>query len=157
MIHDTASKHVPKNHLPALDTNELLTTYLRYTMTCFSYLPQAWILRLVSDRATFNKFYIQNLDFEDGNVVCGLYRVVLRTDKKVELLMQQGTVQGRLVIGIEDEGNEMKFYSETLMWKGKDDKTVMPLERAVPKWLHELASWWLLDSGTAYLVALKSN
>jgi hypothetical protein len=157
MIHDIASKPIRKELLPALDRNALLTTYLRYTMVRFSSFPQAWVLRLISDRRTFQKAYIQKLEFEDGDVVCGLYRVVLRTEEKVELFMRQGTVEGRLIIGIKPKGEDMVFYSETVMWKGKDDKTVMPLERAIPKWLHELASWWLLDSGTNYLVGLRKG
>jgi hypothetical protein len=155
IIHDIASKSVRKELLPALDTNTLLTTYIRNTMTRFSSFPQAWVLRLISDRATFKKTYIENLEFKDGDVVCGVYRVVLRTEEKVELLMKQGNVEGRLVVGLESKGEDMVFYSETVMWKGKDDKTVMPLERAAPKWLHELASWWLLDLGTNYLVGLR--
>jgi hypothetical protein len=157
MIHDIASKPVRKELLPTLDTNTLLNTYIRYTMVRFSSLPQAYVLRLISDRATFKKTYIENLEFKDGDVVCGLYRVVLRTEEKVELLMKQGDVEGRLVVGIEPKGEDMVFYSETVMWKGKDDKTIMPLERAVPKWLHELASWWLLDLGTEYMVGLRKG
>ena len=155
MIHDIASKPVQKELLPALDTNTLLTTYLRSTMVRFSSFPQAWVLRLISDRTTFRKAYIQNLEFEDGDVVCGLYRVVLRTEEKVEFLLKQGSVEGRLVVGVKPRGADMEFYSETVMWKGKDDKAAMPLERAVPKWLHELASWSLLESGTNHLVGLR--
>jgi hypothetical protein len=55
MIHDTALKPIPKALLPALDTKSLLNTYVRYTMIRFSYLPQAWILRLISDRQTFRR------------------------------------------------------------------------------------------------------
>jgi hypothetical protein len=157
MIHDIASKAVRKELLPALDANTLLTTYISNTMTRFSSFPQAWVLRLISDRATFKKTYIEKLEFKDGDVVCGVYRVVLRTEEKVELLMKQGSVEGRLVVGIEPEGEDLVFYSETVMWKGKGDKTVMPLERAVPKWLHELASWWLLDLGTNYLIGLRKG
>jgi len=157
MIHDIASKLVRKELLPALDTNTLLTMYIRYTMARFSSFPQAWVLRLTSDRETFKKTYIEKLEFKEGDVVCGLYRVVLRTEEKVELLMKQGNLEGRLVVGIKPKGEDMVFYSETLMWKGKDDKTVMPLERAVPKWLHELASWWLLDLGTNYLIGLRKG
>jgi hypothetical protein len=157
MIHDIASKPVRKGLLPALDTRSLLTTYLRNTMVRFSSFPQAWILRLVSDRATFKKAYIENLEFEDGDVVCGGFRVVLRTEEKVELLLKQGTVEGRLVIGIKPDGEDMVFYGETVMWKGKNDKTVMPLERALPMWLHEMAAWSLLDSGTKYLMDLRKE
>lgn len=157
MIHDIASKPIRKELLPAVDTNALLTAYLRYTMVRFSSFPQAWVMRLISDRATFGKTYIENLEFKDGDVVCGLYRVVLKTEEKVEFLLKQGTVEGRLAIGIKPGGEEMVFYSETVMWKGKNDKTVMPLERAVAKWLHELAAWWLLDLGTKYLVGLRKG
>jgi hypothetical protein len=157
MIHDYASRPVRKDLLPALDTNTLLTIYLRRNMVRFSSLPQAWALRSISNSSTFKKSYIENLEFKDGDVVCGAYRIVLRTEEKAELLMKQGTVEGRLVIGIKPEGKDMVFYSETVMWKRQNDKTVMPLEMAVVRWLHEVTAWWLLESGTRYLVGLREE
>ena len=157
MVHDIASKPIPKDLLPPLDTHALLTAYLRYTMVRFSNFPQAWILRLIGDRGTFQRRHLQTLDFREGDVVNGLYRVVLRQDDKVEFLLKQGSVEGRLVVGMRDQDEEMVFYSETVMWKRKDDRTVMPLERVLPKWLHELASWSLLEAGTKFLAGLRKG
>ena len=84
--------------------------------------------------------------------------MLLRTQGRVELeLKPLGPVQGRLVIAVEERGGERIFSNETLTWKGRNDTAVMPLERGVGRWLHELASWWLLDSGTKYLIDLRQR
>lgn len=96
--------------------------------------------------------------FKEGDVVCGFYTVVLRTEEKVEYALKPlGPVNGRLVISVEQKGNETVFSSQTVMWKGQHDKIMMPLERSVMKWLHELASWWLLDLGTHYMTSLEKQ
>jgi hypothetical protein len=48
----------------------------------------------------FQTNYIERLDFEKEDMVCGLYDVALRTDEKVEFQMKQGAVEGRLVVGV---------------------------------------------------------
>lgn len=161
MVHDIASKAVPTSLLPTIEQPALLTLYLRYNMVRFSRLPQAWILRLMctsSERETFKLDHIQNLDFKEGDVVCGGYTVVVRTAGKVEFAMKPvGPVNGRLVIAVEERGKDSIFSSETIMWKGRDKTFVMPLERGLGRWMHELASWWLLDSGTKYLISLRQE
>jgi len=124
--------------------------------------PQAYLLRLVStpdERKTFQQGHISTLNFVEGDIVCGVYRVAARTESKVEFEMKpMGIVQGgRLVIGIEANGDELVCSSETVMWKRAGEKRLMPLEMGVARWMHELASWWLLDSGTRYLAALKQT
>lgn len=124
--------------------------------------PQAYILRLIStqeNRKTFNPIYISTLDFKEGDVVNGLYRVAARNGGKVEFDMAPiGILKGgRMVIGVERRGEELICSSRVVMWKEAGEKGSMPLERAVPMWLHEIVSWWLLDSGTRYLTELGKD
>lgn len=160
IIHDFASKRVPSAKLPTYgDPNQLLTRYLRRNMTCFAKTPQALLLRLVfkepEARKTFDASFIQGLDFVPGDVVCGAYRVAVRTANKVEFAMVplEGfpPVDGRLVTSIQPNGDQTLFVTETLQWKRREEKVVLPLERKSMKWLHELVSWWLLETGTRWL------
>ncbi|GIK07591.1 hypothetical protein Aspvir_003257 [Aspergillus viridinutans] len=97
------------------------------------------------------------LDFKEGDLVCGAYRVILRTPGKVEFeLKPLGAVRARLAITITEKDDQMVFMNETLMWKPKGEKGVMLLETAVGKWLHELTAWWMVDSGVKYLKDLKN-
>ena len=161
MVHDTSSKSIPTARLPPIDQSTLLTKYLRHNMVRFSRFPQAWILRLLctrSERETFNRTYLQALDFKEGDVVCGIYKVLVRRAGKIELeLKPMGPVKGRLVIAIEKNGEEMTFSNETVTWKGRNETVAMPLERGIGKWTHELASWWLLESGIDYLMGLRQG
>lgn len=150
---------------------KLLTAYLRHTMVGFSrYLPQSYIMRLMAGFAernkTFGAAHIQSLHFQEGDVVCGFYKVLLRRAGKVEFGIEvpnnQQNIEARLVIGIcpssDKEDEEVEVYSETVMWRPADrPDVVMPLERRVAKFMHELAAWWLLDSGVSYLVGLGVN
>lgn len=171
-----------------LKCGRLLTLYLRHTMTQFSrVLPQAWILWLMSPagslhRRSFQPAYIQRLDFREGDVVCGMYVVKLRTTNKVEFDIRPPTstsrptnssgagddsktgrsgMNARLVISIQEgkgdeDADKYIFSSDTIMWKAADDDgVVLPLEKAPVKWMHELAAWGLLDSGVRYLQGLK--
>ncbi|EEA28111.1 hypothetical protein TMatcc_003585 [Talaromyces marneffei ATCC 18224] len=129
---------------------------------------------------TLDPAFIEKLDFVVGDVVCGLYKVLRRKDAVVEFRVAQpqpatsgngqdlkeketekeeGSSQefeGRLVIGMRPVGDSLEVYSETIMWRDAERKgVVMPLERKIPRVLHELASWWLLDSGVNYLKGLK--
>lgn len=161
MVFDAASKAIPTSQLPPLEENALLILYLRYTMGRFSYLPQAWILYLMSrkeERRTFQAGHIQQLSFNEGDIICGMFKVVLRTENKAELeLKPLGSMNGRLVISIEKEGEETIFGSDTIMWKPQNDKTIMPLERALPKFMHEFAAWGSIDSGIKYLSSLRDG
>jgi hypothetical protein len=163
MIHDLASKSIPASRIPSLSQQELLVLYLRHTMRLFSSrFPQAYMLRLISpkeDRISFASKYISNLEFIEGDLVCGMYRVVARTACTVEFEMKPvGIVKGgRMVVGVERNGEEWVCSSKTLMWKDAAEKGLMPLELRAMRWLHELAAWWLLDSGTRFLRGLKKT
>ncbi|RLL95235.1 hypothetical protein CFD26_104276 [Aspergillus turcosus] len=129
-------------------------------MSSFTSLPQAYILRTMStaaEKPSFVPANIQRLDFKEGDLVCGAYRVVLRTPGKVEFeLKPMGAVRARLAITVTEKDDQMVFMNETLMWKPKGEKGVMPLETGVGKWLHELTAWWMVDSGVKYLKDLRN-
>ncbi|KAL4894716.1 hypothetical protein BDV59DRAFT_200528 [Aspergillus ambiguus] len=156
-IHDHAACRVSRNLLPGKEAEVLFTLLLRRNMTAFARFPQAWILRLVVppvERKTFSASHLQSLNFDKGDLVCGVYRVEERTpDKVVFKLLFKGPVSGRLVIRYTEEGDEVVYHSETAMWTRfeKEDKTSrrasMPLEKPLLRFLHEMAAWWLLESG----------
>ncbi|RHZ46215.1 uncharacterized protein CDV56_101630 [Aspergillus thermomutatus] len=159
-VYDSASISVPRRQLPALPMEELLTRFLRRNMSRFASLPQAYILRTMStasEKPSFVPANIQRLDFKEGDVVCGAYRVLLRAPGKVEFeIKAMGAVQARLAITLAEKDDQMVFMNETLMWKPKGEKVVMPLETGVGKWLHEVTAWWMVDSGVKYLMDLKN-
>ncbi|GMF81252.1 unnamed protein product [Aspergillus oryzae] len=135
-------------------------------MTAFSRFPQAWILRLTvppADRITFHASHIQSLQFKEGDLVCGLYRVQERTPSKAVLeLLFKGEVSGRMVIRFWEDGEDVVFCTETIMWTrkvnaGQGKRVIVPLENPMLKFLHEMAAWWLIDSGVTYLLDLKGN
>jgi len=131
-------------------------------MSKFSRLPQAYLLKTIADpeeRKTFEVDYITTLEFKEGDLVHGFYRVIARSEGKVEFALKPlGVVKGsRLVIAIERRADEFVCSSETVMWKDAGEKGLMPLERRLAKWMHEIASWGLLRSGTKYLMSLKEG
>ncbi|ETN41868.1 uncharacterized protein HMPREF1541_03807 [Cyphellophora europaea CBS 101466] len=183
IFYDISTLAVPSSSLPpALTTHDLLTAYLQHTLTLFSRTPQAYVLWAMSgreQRRSFERDWIESLPFEEGGVVCGLYRVLERgvedEGKKgwVCFEMGMGKVEGRLVIGVgaqegEGEGEEggngkkeggvererMVFSTETWMWVRREEGVVMPMERAVPRFMHRVGSWSLLVRGTEWLQGL---
>ncbi|KAF7595699.1 hypothetical protein BBP40_005143 [Aspergillus hancockii] len=164
-LYDHASRRVARKLLPAQDPERLFTQLLRRNMTAFSRFPQAWILRSkvpTVERRTFNSSYIQSLQFKEGDLVCGVYRVQERTDNKAVLeILLEGEVNGRLVIRFWEEGAELVFCTETIMWtktmRSGQRRAVMPLEIPILRFLHEMAAWWLIDSGVTYLMDLNGK
>lgn len=115
-------------------------------------------------KESFQSGYLAALDFEVGDLVCGVYRVVVRRKDRVEFEIKMEAVdfaQGRLAIsykeedGSQEEEGNVVFCSETVMWKRADEVRKMPLERCVVRWMHETAAWWLMDSGVRYLMDLE--
>ncbi|KAK2773468.1 hypothetical protein FQN53_004147 [Emmonsiellopsis sp. PD_33] len=163
-VYDTATLSLPASSLPSehdLPAEELLTHYLRRNMQNFSWFPQARLLRLTSrtaaEKQTFEPGYLQRAGFREGELICGIYTVVGRRGGVVEFeLKPTGAMRGRLVISVERRGEggdgEVVFGSETVMWKGEGEKGVLPLEVGLLRFLHEMAAWWLLVSGTGWLV-----
>ncbi|RAL14487.1 uncharacterized protein BO97DRAFT_404048 [Aspergillus homomorphus CBS 101889] len=96
-------------------------------------------------------------------MVCGLYRVAERrpTSVEFEISQQGGEVEGRLLLRFWDDAKDVVFASECALWTTKADgsslQEKMPLRNPVWRFFHELASWWLLDSGVRYLVDLSMD
>jgi hypothetical protein len=181
IVQDNAFIRVPASELPRhLSVEGMLAVYLRYTMTLFSTLPQAYLIRFMTPRGlryTFGKEYIQKLEFKEGNVVNGAFSVISnaavdeggRRGWRIVLGMKTGDVEGRLVVSmvspqrsdgeLEGKGKTdeqiVEFVTETWMWVSRDSKTVMPLERRVARWWHEVTSWWLIEQGTKHLRELR--
>lgn len=167
-LYDHSSKSVPRASLPSNETTDLLFKRLvRRNMTAFSRFPQALVIAMASktpeQKNSFKAGYLAALDFEVGDLVCGVYRVVARRRDRVEFEIKMEAVdfvQGRLAIsyeecGSQEEDGEVVFCSETVMWKRADEARKMPLERPVLRWMHETAAWWLIDSGVRYLMDLE--
>lgn len=158
-VYDHAARAVPRRLLPGLDSAELFTLFVRRNMSTFARFPQAWTIWMITpfaQRNTFKASHIHSLDFKEGDIVCGLYRVAARTANSVEFdFMPPAPAQGRLVLRFIERDADMVFLSQTAMWRGKDEKMVLPLERPLLKYLHEMTSWWLVDSGVRYLMDLE--
>ncbi|KAJ5218603.1 uncharacterized protein N7498_000702 [Penicillium cinerascens] len=162
-LYDRSSKPVPRYLLPAcIPTDVLFTKLVRRNMTVFSHFPQALMMRMVcktaEERRSFKASQISTLDFNKGDLVCGMYRVVARSKNKVEFEMTMKNmefVNGRLAISFQERDGDLVFSSETIMWRRADEMRTMPLEKRVVRWMHETAAWWLIDSGTKYLMDLE--
>jgi hypothetical protein len=161
ILHEKASKIVPTGILPQYDSpGALLTTYLRHTMTSFSYYPFTWIIRFLtkspSDRVTFTPTYLQNLEFVEGDLVCGVYRVAKRTPDTVELIFDTSgsykgpPMHGMLAVGIDEREEQTTFLNEVFMWRGKNERPV-PLE-GFGRWIHTIIATSLVESGTQKLI-----
>ena len=97
-----------------------------------------------------------SLDYNEGDIACGLYRVAARTPNSVEFeFLPPAPVTGRLVLSYEEKDANILFITETAMWKTKDNKVPFPLEVSFLKYLHEMAAWWLIDSGVRYLMDME--
>ncbi|KAL4798274.1 hypothetical protein BDV19DRAFT_31318 [Aspergillus venezuelensis] len=160
-VYDYASVSTPLHSLPDLSTRELLTLLVRRNMSYFASSPQARLLklRLPADadaeiHLSFDSKCLETLEFEEGDLVCNAYRIVLRSDERIEFEFLLG-VQGRLVVCVEVVGDEVTFHNETVMWRGADESVGMPLERRLLNWVHEYTAWWMLSSGVDSLMAMK--
>lgn len=89
----------------------LFTGLMRRNMISFStYLPQAYLLRLLSktseQKRSFSTSYIAKLDFKEADLVCGVYHVLVRRGRRVEMSMSAPaaglpeSLGGRLVTSI---------------------------------------------------------
>lgn len=165
VLYDRSTKAVLRCELPSsIPADQLFTTLVRRNMTAFSRFPQALMIRLLcgteEEKQSFKASRISSLDFEKGDLVCGVYRVVGREKNKVEFEIKMKNlefVDGRLAISFSEmkEDEEVVFSSETMMWRRADEKRSMPLEKSVLRWMHETAAWWLIDSGVKYLMDLE--
>lgn len=150
----------------------LFTSYLRATHKAFSWTPQAFLIRSLLkeplNRASFNTKWIENLDFKDGDIVNGVYKVShVSSDKnthaeRVELLIDTPAsydgpaVRGLILSATEPNKSEetdsaeqhdgISFINETWMWRLKEEKPTL-LESRFGGWFHGLLAGWLIVKG----------
>lgn len=163
-LYDYASKSVPRYSLPSREPTEVLFTKLvRRNMRAFAHFPQGLMMWAVcktsEEKLSLKASHIDSLDFQVGDLVCGGYRVKVRTANKVEFEIKTDMIDcmgGRLAISFHEKEGEVTFCTETLMWKRTDEKRAMPLEKPMLQWMHELTAWWLIESGVKYLMDLES-
>jgi hypothetical protein len=148
-----------------LDTDlaTVLTTYVRATMTAFSWTPQAFVLRASAGddavKKTFDTHFIQSLRFSADDRVNGFWRVTHRGDggvegnERVEMALDAPPtyrgplVGGVIVAGMERQGDgHVVFVNETWMWRRQGEAPVL-LEGRVGQWFHVVLSGWLVMKG----------
>lgn len=105
----------------------MLTSLLRRNMMQFAHFPQAWVLNMLSSVGGTQEFP-GRASSQEGHLVCGMYRVKHRAQSKVEIeLKPTGTVNERLVVSIEERGDDVVFTTETVMRKPAKEKTLLPV------------------------------
>lgn len=145
--------------------SELFTKLLRRNMSCFTRFPQMWLLSLVvkspERKASFSQSHIRALDFQPGDLFCGFYRVTKRDPSKVEVrsdsIRELPIPPTILVISLQHNEGKVFLETDTVQWTVVGDPKVLPMEGKVTKFLHEMASWWLLVSGARYLQSLTMS
>ncbi|KAK4234115.1 hypothetical protein C8A03DRAFT_47484 [Achaetomium macrosporum] len=149
---------------PKARLSGILTTYIRASMTAFSWTPQALILWACAGdsaaRKTFNGQFIRNLEFRHGDRVNGFWRVVYRDtgaahgdSERLEMALDPPpnyrgpVVRGLVVAAVEKQSDgSIVFVNETWMWRKQSENSVL-LERSAGQWLHVLLSEWLVMKG----------
>lgn len=157
--YDVCSKSVGRSALPQDERIDLLFTKLiRRNMMASMLLPQALMFRsssrTVEEEKSLQISHIANLDFREGDLVCGIYRVKKRSRETVEFgvrLKDMEFLDGRLAISFWEEGNEIHFCNEMMLWRLCREPRTMPLEKPLLRWMHKTSVLWLLDSGVDYV------
>ena len=120
---ERASKTIHASELPLdMSSDAMLVKYLRANMISFTYTPQAPLLRRMCGspdaKATFEHTYLQKLNFDVGDRVCGVFTVVLREDGRIEMAMDPPAEwtgpkggEGRLVARLERRGDDVVFFN----------------------------------------------
>lgn len=166
---------------PRTEPSRLLQDWLRTTHKAFSRTPQALLIRgALSEplnKGSFDKKWIENLSFNPGDIVNGVYRVSCyekdqtTSSERVELLIdipssyKGPTVRGLILSAIEaapsvssdhrgaSEEN-IVFVNETWMWRLVDEKPTM-LESSFGQWFHRLLAGWLILKGVSGVTGQK--
>ncbi|KAK3308434.1 uncharacterized protein B0T15DRAFT_491021 [Chaetomium strumarium] len=155
---------------PKTEVSGILTTYIRASMTAFSWTPQAFILWASAGdsaaRETFRAQFIRNLEFRHGDRVNGFWRVIYRgtaamhgdCGERLEMALDPPTnyrgpvVRGLIVAAVEEQSDgSIVVVNETWMWR-KQSESPLLLERGVGQWLHVLLSEWLVMKGVRAVV-----
>lgn len=164
VVHEHASKPVLTKSLPNyIDLNLLLTTYLRYTMSSFARSPQGYFIwyLIKSDgvRHTLDRDYIQSLDFKKRDLVCGVYKIANRTDKRAKISFdipesyKGPVINGMLVVGVSKVNEHTVFLSDFYAWRKLDEKP-MPMGTSFGQWMHAIFIRRLIGSGFRHLQSL---
>lgn len=163
LLHEKCSILIP-SYAISNESPEHFIHLLRHNMINFSRFPQAWIfwLMLPKHRHTFSRAYIERLDFVEGDLICGVYRVVKASTSRVELSMEVqprfGAVAGLLIISLQSRADlGVVFSTETLQWTLEGTIKDLPLSKPLPKLLHEFASAYLLISGAEFLESISRS
>ncbi|CAK4034438.1 uncharacterized protein RCC_00054 [Lecanosticta acicola] len=158
IYHDKIVKFLPNFTVALSNRNEdIFTRVLRRNMVNFSTTLQGYLLWFAAkdERRTFTKQYIESLDFRDGDLVCGVYRVVKRTPLKAELAIEPtkdlAHVSGLIVITVRPRNEGAILTSETIQWIKKDNGLVLPLERWLYSFMHSITSRSLILKAARYL------
>jgi hypothetical protein len=155
--HECASKTISTASLEINQGSEMLTSFLRHTMTTFSRYPPAWglwyLTKASKDRETFNTRHIDSLQFVLGDRVCGVYVVTSRHEGRVTLSLAPPesytgpVVEGLLIVEIKQQGSQTFFANHTVMWRRKGKGSAGVLEGAFGRWMHGLQVRSLIESG----------
>jgi hypothetical protein len=128
---EQASKAIPICQLPALKEdfgdepsltlNDLLARYLRANMLTFTYTPQApllkWMCKAAEAKRTFDKDYLENLGFAVGDLVCGVFRVVVFEHGRIEMALDPHEsfkgprTEGMIVAKVEERSGSVVFFN----------------------------------------------
>lgn len=163
IVHDRDERRLSKiSAIDRQDAGELFTKLVRRNMAAFSNLPQSWMMSMMAktpeQRESFKKSHLLGIDYREGDLFCGFYRVIKRGPLKVEIDMEPpprvGSMSGRLVFSLHRTMDGAFLRTETLQWVAKDAETTLPLEKPPIRFMHEIASAWLLVSGAEYLESL---
>lgn len=163
IVHELDSIRLFPRHQNLHDDSDnaiLFTRLMQHNMLLFAnYAPQAYLMRYLlphntaEQRMSFSKAHIAHLAFQPDDLVCGVYRVLVREPWYCEMGMDAGSLGGRLVTRIVDggEGGALDLQTETVQWVRNEEGMVLPLERRALRWLHEFVCWGLLVSGKTWL------
>jgi hypothetical protein len=162
--HECARKSIPTASLGTASDAEILTLFLRRTMTTFSKSINTWglyyLIRDPKERDTFNPAYLSALNFVPGDRVCGVYVVTSRERRRVTLTLDAPAsyagplVDGLLVIEVKQEQSWTSFVNHTVLWRKKGFRaTATVLEGAGGRWMHGLLVRRLVESGVQQLLS----
>lgn len=136
--------------------DQLLVAYTRAVQIGFASTPQAVLIRrMISEpevKATFDRDFIAAVDFNEGEVVAGIWRVSTRTDKRVECVAAppasyKGERVGIVIVAaIQKSVAGTVLVNETWMWRKPNEKQTL-IESPLGGWFHALLAKWLVWKG----------
>ncbi|KAH0601364.1 hypothetical protein MHUMG1_00238 [Metarhizium humberi] len=165
----------PQSSGPTTQPSRLLQEVLRSMQKAFSRTPQAIIIRGAlsepRNKGSFDRAWIDNLCFQPGDIVNGVYRVSCSTkeqttgSERVELLIdippsyKGPRVRGLILAAIEPASGgttshqgpaeeRIVLVNETWMWRLADEKRTL-LESSIGRWFHRLLAGWLILKGVS--------